>query len=64
MQQGALTLDRKHRSGCGVAGRAFLGSLMVEDFAVRIPLWVVLPVIILIVLGAWKLVKLLLLTRG
>jgi hypothetical protein len=39
-------------------------SAMVEDFAFQVPLWVVLPVLILVVLGAWKLVKLLFLTRG
>jgi hypothetical protein len=29
---------------------------MVTDFAVQIPLWVVLPLLLLLALGAWKLV--------
>jgi hypothetical protein len=30
----------------------------VEDWAVQIPLWVVVPILLLIGVGAWKLVKL------
>jgi hypothetical protein len=33
---------------------------MVEGYAVQIPIWVVIPVLLLLVLGGWKLVKLLL----
>ena len=33
----------------------------VDDWAVQIPLWVVVPILFLIVFGAWKLVKLFLL---
>jgi hypothetical protein len=32
---------------------------MVDDFAVQIPIWVVLPVVVLLGLGLWKVVKLL-----
>lgn len=31
---------------------------MVEGYAVQIPIWVVIPVLLLLVLGGWKLVKL------
>ena len=32
---------------------------MVEGFAVQIPMWVVIPVVVLVIFGGWKLVKLL-----
>ena len=34
---------------------------MVESWAVQIPMWVVVPILLLIVFGVWKLVKLLIL---
>jgi hypothetical protein len=34
---------------------------MVESWAVQIPVWVVVPILLLIVVGVWKLVKLLVL---
>lgn len=36
-----------------------IGDVMVQDFAVQIPIWVVIPVLLLVVVGGWKLVKLL-----
>ena len=33
---------------------------MVQDFAIQLPIWVVLPVLLLLLVGAWTLVKVLL----
>jgi hypothetical protein len=35
-------------------------QVYVQDFAIQIPIWVVIPVLLLLVLGGVKLVKLLL----
>lgn len=37
---------------------------MNADVAIQIPIWIVLPVLLLIGFGLWMLVKLLFLTRG
>jgi len=38
---------------------------MVEDFAFQVPVWVVLPLLVLLGMGLWKLVKLVVLAlRG
>ena len=31
---------------------------MVEGYAIQIPIWLVIPVLLFLVLGGWKLVKL------
>lgn len=41
-----------------------LERAMNADVAIQIPLWIVLPVLVLIGFGLWMLVKLLFLTRG
>ena len=41
-----------------------LERAMNADVAIQIPIWIVLPVLLLIGFGLWMLVKLLFLTRG
>jgi hypothetical protein len=44
--------------GC-IYSRTQGGSLMVEDYAIQIPWWAVVPVVLVVALGVWKLAKLL-----
>lgn len=43
-----------------VEGRGMNEHAYVQDFAIQVPIWVVIPVLLLLVFGGVKLVKLLL----
>jgi hypothetical protein len=52
----ALTAANKRRNGFEL-GSPEVGVEYVDSWAVQIPVWVVLPILFLLILGAWKLVK-------